>query len=58
MRCGGTYSWGSTQINKHFGLLQEVILFVQLDKLEGSTGSIALFLCELVPFVETAFAVL
>jgi hypothetical protein len=35
-----------------------MVFFVQLDQLEGSAGAVALFFGELVPFVETAFAVL
>jgi hypothetical protein len=29
-----------------------------LNKLEGGTGTVALLFCELVPFVQTTFAVL
>lgn len=35
-----------------------MVSLVELDELEGGTGTVALLLRELVPFVEAAFAVL
>jgi len=53
-----THSRRSAKIDEDFALLQDMVLLVQLDKLEGCTSAVALFLCELVPLVETTFAVL
>lgn len=55
---GKSYSRRSTKIQEDFALFQETILFVQLDKLERGTGTIAFLLGKFVPFVQTAFAVL
>jgi hypothetical protein len=46
------------QIDKTFGILEEGVLLVELDQLEGGTGTVALFFGEVVVFVETTFAVL
>jgi hypothetical protein len=35
-----------------------MVFLVKLDQLEGGAGAVAFFFGELVPFVETAFAVL
>ncbi len=53
-----THSWGGAEIQHDFALLEEAILFVQLDQFEGSSGAVALLFGELVPLIETAFAVL
>ena len=53
-----TNPWRCAQVYQNFALLQKIVLLVQLDEFEGSTGSVALFLCEAIPFVETTFAVL
>jgi hypothetical protein len=55
---GTTYSWCRAQIDQHLALLQEAILLVQLDQLEGGTRTVALLFRKLIPLVETAFAVL
>lgn len=41
--------WGCAQIDKDFGFLEEVVLFVKLDQFEGGTGAVAFLLCEFVP---------
>jgi hypothetical protein len=51
-------AWRSTEIDYDLGPLQEVVFAIELDQLERRTGAVALFFGELVPFVETAFAVL
>jgi hypothetical protein len=38
--------------------LQEAVLLVELNELEGGTRAVALFFGEVVVFVQTAFAVL
>lgn len=53
-----TYSRRGAKIQQDFALLQEAILFVQLNQLECSTGTVTFFFCKLVPLVKTAFAVL
>lgn len=53
-----TYARCSTKINYDFALLQETILFIKLDQLESSTSSIALLFRQLIPFIQTAFAML
>jgi hypothetical protein len=53
-----TYSWSGTQVNEHLALLQKVVLLIQLDQLEGSSGSIALLLGQTIVLIETAFAML
>jgi hypothetical protein len=53
-----TYSWSGAEIYKNFALFQKVIFLVQLDELEGGSGSIAFLLCQAVPFIKTAFSVL
>lgn len=56
-KADGSYTGGSTQIQQDLALLQEAILLVQLDDLEGSTGTITLLLGQFVPLIQTAFAV-
>ena len=53
-----TYTWRSAKIDEDLALLKEAIFLVELDKLKGSSGSVALLLGQLIPFVETALAVL
>jgi hypothetical protein len=47
-----------TQIDETFCVLEKRVLLVELDQLEGGTGTVALFFGEVVVFVETTFAVL
>lgn len=53
-----TYTWRGAEIQEDLALLEEAIFLVQLDQLEGGTGAVSLFLCELIPLVETALSVL
>lgn len=53
-----TYSWRSAKIQQDLALLEKSILLVQLDQLEGSSGSVPFLLGKLVPFVETTLSVL
>lgn len=53
-----TYSGSSAEIQQDLGLFQKAILFVQLNQLEGGSGSVSLLLGQFIPFIETAFAVL
>lgn len=53
-----TYSWRSAKIQQDLTLLKEPILLVQLDQLEGGTGSIAFLFGKLVPLVKTTLSVL
>lgn len=53
-----TYSRCGAKVQQDLTLLQEAILLVQLDELKSSTGTITLLFRELVPLVQTAFAVL
>lgn len=53
-----THTRSGAKIQQDLALFQEAIFFVQLNKLEGSSGTITLFLGKLVPFIQTAFAVL
>lgn len=53
-----TYTRGSAEIKQHLTLLQKAILFVQLDEFECGSGTISLFFCKFVPFIQTAFAML
>lgn len=53
-----TYTGRGAQIEHDLALLEEAIFLVELDQLEGGSGTIPLFLGELVPLVETALAVL
>lgn len=48
----------SAQIDQDLALLEEVVLLVELDQLEGGTGAVALLLGQLIPLVETAFSML
>ena len=57
-RPGSTYPWRRAKIEHDLTLLEEAILLVELDQLEGGTRTISLLLGELVPLVETALAVL
>jgi hypothetical protein len=47
-----------TQIDETSRLLEEAILLVQLDQLEGGTGAVALLFGEMVVFIQTRFRVL
>lgn len=51
-----TYSGCSAKIDQDLALLEEAILLIQLNKLEGGTGTITLLFCKLIPFIQTAFA--
>ena len=53
-----TYSGRRAEIEHDLALLEEAILLVELDQLEGGTRAVSLLLGELVPLVETALAVL
>ena len=53
-----THAWRSTEVDEHLALLEKAILLVELHELERCTRAVALFLGELVPLVQTAFAVL
>jgi hypothetical protein len=53
-----TYSGRRAEIQHDLALLEEAIFLVELDQLEGGTRAVSLLLGELVPLVETAFAVL
>lgn len=52
-----TYTGRSAKIESDLALLEEAILLVELDQLEGGTGTITLLLGKLVPLVQTALAV-
>lgn len=52
-----TYTWSGAKIQKDLALLEETIFLVELDQLEGGTGSVALLFGELVPLVKTTFSV-
>jgi hypothetical protein len=56
--CEKTYTRRSTKIKKNSALLQESILLVQLNQLESSTGTVALFLRKSIPLIQTTFSVL
>jgi len=47
-------SWGSAQIDKDLGPLEEVVFFVKLDQLERRTGTITLFLGHVVVLIQTS----
>lgn len=51
-----TYTRRCAKIQEDFALLQEAILFVQLNKLECGSGSVAFLFSKLVPLVQTALA--
>lgn len=53
-----TYTWRSAEIQQDLALLEEAIFLVELNELEGSTGSVTFLLGELVPFVKTTLSVL
>jgi hypothetical protein len=53
-----TYTGRGAEIEHDLALLEEAIFLVELDQLEGGSGTVPLFLGELVPLVETALAVL
>lgn len=53
-----THSWGGAKIQQDFALLEEAIFLVELDELEGGTGSVSLFFRKLVPLVKTTLSVL
>lgn len=55
---GATHAWCCTEIKEDLALFQKAIFSVELDELEGCSGPISLFLRELVPLIETAFAML
>jgi hypothetical protein len=48
----------STQIEQYFAFLQEAIFLIELYQLECGTSSVAFLLGELIPFIQTAFAML
>lgn len=52
-----TYTGRSAKIEGDLALLEEAILLVKLDQLEGGTGTITLLLGKLIPLVQTALAV-
>lgn len=52
-----TYTGRSAKIESDLALLEEAILLVELDQLEGGTSTITLLLGKLVPLVKTALAV-
>lgn len=52
-----TYTRRSAKVEHDLTLLEEAILLVQLDELEGGSGAVSLLFGELIPFVETALAV-
>ena len=43
----------STKIDKDVGTVKEVVFTIELDKLEGSSGTITLFLSDMVPFIKS-----
>jgi len=48
-------SGGCAQIDKDLGPLEEIVFFVQLDQLEGRTGTITLFLGHVVVLIQTSY---
>lgn len=53
-----TYPGSGTQIQQDLTLLEEAIFLVELDELEGGTGSVSLLLRKLVPLIKTTLSVL
>jgi hypothetical protein len=57
-RLAATHTWGRAKIQEDLALLQKAIFLVQLNELEGGSGSVALLLGKLVPLVQATLAVL
>lgn len=59
-RLDATYAYpgGRAKIQKNPALFQETIFLVQLHQLEGSSCSVSLLLRQVIPFIQTTFAVL
>jgi hypothetical protein len=52
------YSRRGAEVDEDLALFEEVELLVQLDELEGGASAVALLFGELIPLVDSAFAVL
>ena len=46
-------SRSSTQIDQHSGLLEKVVLSIQLDQLEGRSRSVASLFCQVIEFITS-----
>jgi hypothetical protein len=52
------YSRRGAEVDEDLALFEEVELLIQLDELEGGASAVALLFGELIPLVDSAFAVL
>lgn len=43
----------SAKIDKSVGTVEEVVFTIELDKLEGSSGTVTLFLSDVIPFIKS-----
>ena len=50
-------TWCSAEINDDLGSTEEVILLVELDELEGSSGSVAVLLGHMIILIKTSLRV-
>ena len=50
-------TWCSAEINDDLGSTEEVILLVELDELEGSTGSVAVLLGHVIVLVQASLRI-
>lgn len=53
-----TYTWSCAEIQQDLAFFQKSIFLVQLNQFESSSRAVPLLFGELVPLVETAFAML
>lgn len=53
-----TYPGGRAKIQKNLALLQETVLLIQLHQLKRRSCSVSLFLCQVIPLIQTTFSVL
>jgi len=43
----------SAKIDKSVGTVEEIVFTIELDKFEGSSGTITLFLSDVIPFIKS-----
>jgi len=43
----------SAKIDKSVGTVEEIVFTIELDKLEGSSGTVTLFLSDVIPFIKS-----
>ena len=51
-------TWCCAKIDQTFGVGQEIVFFVQLNKFKSGTGAVAMLLGHIIELIKTPFGVL